>query len=109
MKKILLFSIAILSGILLNELFAQASFQTGQIGVEVNIYGRVRIHAPAIGATRQIDRSSILVGVGPNEVFDYRKDAAPEVAPYSISSPQRVILKSMVHSIILTLTYHQIS
>lgn len=88
MKKILLFSIAILSGILLNELFAQ-SFQTGQIGVEVNVYGRVRIHAPAIGATRQIDRSSILVGVGPNEVFDYKKDADTEIQPYNISSPTK--------------------
>ena len=89
MKKILLFMLSILNGFFLNELLAQSNFQTGQIGVEINTYGRVRIHAPAIGATRQIDRSSILVGVGPNEVYDYRKDAAPEVAPYSIASPTK--------------------
>lgn len=88
MKKILLILFAILNGFVLNELSAQ-SFQTGQIGVEVNVYGRVRIHAPAIGATRQIDRSSILVGVGPNEVYDYRKDADQEIAPYSITSPTK--------------------
>lgn len=88
MKKNLLFLIAIFCGLALNELIAQ-SFQTGQIGVEVNVYGRVRIHAPAIGAARQIDRSSILVGVGPNEVFDYKKDADTEIQPYNISSPAK--------------------
>lgn len=88
MKRNLLLLIAILSGLILNELFAQ-SFQTGQIGVEVSVYGRVRIHAPAIGATRQIDRSSILVGVGPDEVFDYKKDADSVFQPYNISSPTK--------------------
>lgn len=88
MKKILLFVILIISGVYLNELFAQ-SFQTGSIGVEVNVYGRVRIHSPAIGSLRQIDRSSILIGVGPNEVFDYKKDADTEIQPYNIANPQK--------------------
>ncbi len=88
MKKLSLLFVLIFSGFVFNELFAQ-SFQTGSIGVEVNVYGRVRIHAPAIGNLRQIDRSSILVGVGPNEVFDYRKDAEQEIAPSNIVNPSK--------------------
>ncbi len=88
MKKILQLVVLIISGFYLSELSAQ-SFQTGSIGVEVNVYGRIRIHSPAIGNLRQIDRSSILVGVGPNEVFDYKKDADTEIQPYNISNPQK--------------------
>lgn len=88
MKKSLLFAILIISGIYFNELFAQ-SFETGSIGIEVNVYGRIRVHSPSIGNLRQIDRSSILIGVGPNEVFDYKKDADTEIQPYNVSSPQK--------------------
>lgn len=87
MKKIVLLSLLFFTGIFLTELWAQ-SFQTGKIGVEVNSYGRVRIHAPAIGNLRQIDRSSILIGVSPTQVYDYRKDADTEVSVHNIPNPQ---------------------
>lgn len=88
MKKFLLLSFLILSGIYFNELLAQ-SFQTGSIGVEVNVYGRVRIHAPQINNLRQIDRSSILIGVNKDQVFDYKKDADTEIQPYNVQNPQK--------------------
>ncbi len=88
MKKIIPLVFLVFSGILLTELKAQ-SFQTGSIGIEVNVYGRVRVHAPDIGNLRQIDRTSILIGVGPNEVFDYKKDAGTEIQPYNVSNPQK--------------------
>ncbi len=88
MKKILLIGSLIFSGIYFNELMAQ-SFQTGSIGVEVNVYGRVRIHAPQISNLRQIDRSSILIGVNKDQVFDYKKDADTEIQPYNVQNPQK--------------------
>jgi len=90
MKKLLFLSISFLLVSFISGLFAQtASFQTGKIGVEINQFGRVRIHAPAIGATRQIDRSSILAGVGRTEVFDYRNDANMVVAPFTVTNPTK--------------------
>jgi hypothetical protein len=56
------------------------------MGIEVNDFGRVRVHSPAIG-TRQIDRSSILVGIGSSNVFDYGNDAGSEVLPTNILTP----------------------
>jgi len=50
------------------------SFEAGSIGVNFNNYGRLRIGAPT-NATRQIDRSSILISQGLHEVFDYTEDA----------------------------------
>ncbi|MCX8056009.1 MAG: T9SS type A sorting domain-containing protein [Ignavibacteria bacterium] len=88
MKKFLLLFVLIISGVYLSELNAQ-SFQTGSIGVEVNNYGRIRVHAPAIGNLRQIDRSSILVAVSPTQVYDYRKDADVQVASHSIPNPSK--------------------
>ncbi len=88
MKKFFLLGLLILSGIYFNELLAQ-SFQTGNIGVEVNVYGRVRIHAPQINNLRQIDRSSILIGVNKDQVFDYKKDADTEIQPYNVQNPQK--------------------
>lgn len=88
MKKILIIVFLIISGVYFTELFAQ-SFQTGSIGVEVNNYGRVRIHAPSIGNLRQIDRTSILVAVSPTQVYDYRKDADTEVPSHSIPNPEK--------------------
>lgn len=90
MKKILLLLNLLFGVFLLNELLAQtANFQTGKIALELNQYGRVRISAPAINATRQIDRSSILAGVGPTEVFDYRNDANMLIAPFNVTNPTK--------------------
>jgi hypothetical protein len=70
-------------------LYAQTmEFETGKIGVQINEYGRVRIHAPLIGDLQQIDRSSILVGAASGEVFDYRQDADLETEPTVIESPE---------------------
>lgn len=88
MKKILLTSLLLLIGVQFHELLAQ-SFQTGSIGVEVNVYGRVRIHAPQINNLRQIDRSSILIGVNKDQVYDYKKDSDTEIQPYNIQNPQK--------------------
>jgi hypothetical protein len=66
--------------------FNAQSFDTGTMGVEVNDFGRVRVHSPAIG-TRQIDRSSILVGISSSNVFDYGNDADSEVPPTNILTP----------------------
>ncbi len=57
--------------------FGQAEFQTGKIGVVVNVYGRVRIYSPTLD-TRQIDRISIAVSKSQTEVFDYKNDTNPE-------------------------------
>lgn len=86
MKNSFLLCFLIVSGFFLNELLAQ-SFQTGSIGIEVNNYGRVRVHSPSIGNLRQIDRSSILVGVNANEVFDYKKDAGTDIPPFNVVNP----------------------
>lgn len=64
---------------------AQAIFNTGQIGITLNNYGRVRVGAPG-DVDRQIDRSSLLVVKSQTETFDYKQDAENEV-PESVISP----------------------
>jgi Secretion system C-terminal sorting domain len=67
-------------------IFAQ-SFYTGGIGVTLSQYGRIRIFSDSL-TTRQVDRSSLLVGVSSSAVFDYTEDAENVVAPATVSSPQ---------------------
>lgn len=62
------------------------SFETGNIGVNVNNYGRLRIGAPTNG-TRQIDRSSILVSKAVNAVFDYNEDSEGVTPAANVPSP----------------------
>jgi hypothetical protein len=62
------------------------SFDTGTMGIEVSDVGRIRVHKPAIG-TRQIDRSSILVGVSETAVFDYTNDADNEAPMNNVLTP----------------------
>jgi len=59
------------------ESFSQVQFETGKIGVNLSLYGRVRVFAPTL-ATKQIDRSSILVAKSQTEVFDYNQDGEIE-------------------------------
>jgi len=75
MKNVITFSFFFLFGvlILLSDSFAQ-SFYTGKIGMNLSIYGRVRVYSDSL-TTRQIDRSSLLVASAPNAVFDYTNDA----------------------------------
>ena len=68
-----LFLILLSASILMNDTFSQ-SFYTGKVGVNLSIYGRVRIFSDSL-TTRQIDRSSLLVASAPDAVFDYKKDA----------------------------------
>ncbi|MBZ0199877.1 MAG: T9SS type A sorting domain-containing protein [Ignavibacteriaceae bacterium] len=65
--------------------FAQ-TFETGSIGVNVNDYGRLRIGAPTT-ATRQVDRSSILVSKLLTAVFDYNQDAKNVTPSGNVASP----------------------
>ncbi|GEM_PF-1073706 len=67
------------------ESFAQ-SFYTGNIGLAVNDYGRIRVYSDNL-TTRQIDRSSILVGVSSSAVFDYTEDAENIVPPANEVNP----------------------
>lgn len=78
----------LLALILLNSaLLAQAQFETGKIGVQINSYGRIRVHAPAIDNFRQMDRISALVGVDSTGVYDYKKDSEENDAPVLIAGP----------------------
>ncbi len=68
--------------------FAQASFNTGTIGVTINTYGRFRVYTPDENGTIQVQRLSLLVGMNQNAVFDYTNDADNEEATTLVSNPQ---------------------
>ncbi len=90
MKKIFfpLFITCILLIIDFNPILAQASFNTGTIGVDINTYGRFRIYVPDINGTIQVQRLSLLVGMDQNAVFDYTNDAENEEPTTLVSNPQ---------------------
>ncbi|MCS7054510.1 MAG: T9SS type A sorting domain-containing protein [Ignavibacterium sp.] len=85
MKNFTFFFLALLLG--LTDLFAQATFSTGQIDVNVNSYGRIRLFTTS-DQVRHLQRASVLVGVGPNAVWDYLNDADIEVPTALVSNPQ---------------------
>jgi hypothetical protein len=86
MKNLFFFSIAVLlAAIFVIDSYAQ-SFYTGGVGVNLNNFGRVRIFSDN-GTTRQIDRSSVLVGVSSTAVFDYTQDAGTVTAPSTVGTP----------------------
>jgi hypothetical protein len=89
MKKTLLITSAIISLLLVDavSLYAQAAFNTGELGVTVNSYGRIRIYTPDTSGVQQLERITILVGTGLNSVFDYQKDAETEDPTVNVSSP----------------------
>jgi hypothetical protein len=64
------------------------SFSTGKIGVTLSGAGRVRVFKDSTTGVRQIDRSSILVGTGPNAVFGYNQDAVNIEPVVTIQNPQ---------------------
>lgn len=72
----------------LADLYAQAEFQTGEIGVRVSSYGRIRAYAPALDNVQQLERLSALVGTSPTSVFDYYNDWDTEESPVMVASPQ---------------------
>jgi hypothetical protein len=89
MKKTLLVVFVIVSFMLVDSVsvYAQAAFNTGELGVIVNSYGRIRIYTPDTSGVTQLERMTILVGVGPNAVFDYQKDAETEDPTTNVSAP----------------------
>jgi hypothetical protein len=68
--------------------FAQATFNTGTIGVNINTYGRFRIYTPDANGTIQVQRLSLLVGMDQTSVFDYTNDAENEEPTTLVSNPQ---------------------
>jgi hypothetical protein len=71
MKRILLFLAVAM--FFISDGFAQATFSTGAMDVNVNQYGRIRLFTP--DGTRHLQRASVLVGVSESAVFDYTNDA----------------------------------
>ena len=67
---------------------AQASFNTGTVGVNINTYGRFRIYTPDNNGTIQVQRLSLLVGRDAGAVFDYTNDAENEEPTTLVSNPQ---------------------
>ncbi len=84
MKNFTLFILILLFGF--GEIFSQATFSTGQIDVNVSTYGRIRLFTTA-DQVRHLQRASVLVGVGPTEVWDYQNDANVEVPTTLVSNP----------------------
>jgi len=70
------------------EVYSQNFFENGEIGVSLSGAGRVRIYKDSTNAPRQIERSSILVGTGPNSVFGYNQDANNDDPVTLIPNPQ---------------------
>jgi hypothetical protein len=60
---------------LFSEIKAQASFNSGTMGVSVNAYGRLSIFLPDNSGPRQIERLSVLAGTSAASVFDFHNDA----------------------------------
>jgi hypothetical protein len=90
MKKFLLSStLCVLLFLLISpDIYSQsAAFNTGELGVIVNTYGRVRVYLPDTSGTRQLQRLTILVGVDANMVFDYQKDADVEDPTMNVANP----------------------
>jgi len=71
-----------------SSVFAQATFETGKLGVSIGTYGRIRFYTPDLNGTKQMERISILVGASQDAVFDYQNDVDAEVTPYLVTNPQ---------------------
>jgi hypothetical protein len=84
MKKIYLIILVLLSGIVTT--YAQATFSTGALDVNVNTYGRIRLLSA--DGVRHLQRASILVGTSASSVFDYNNDAESLEATVLVSNPQ---------------------
>ena len=70
-------------------------FYTGGIGISQSTYGRIRVYSDDL-TTRQIDRSSILVGVSSSSVFDYDQDAENVVPAATVTTPLNSDFESTV-------------
>jgi len=84
MKNFSFFLLILLLGSI--DVFSQATFSTGQIDVNVNTYGRIRIFTTS-DQVRHLQRASVLVGVSPTQVWDYQNDADVEVPTTLVANP----------------------
>ncbi|MDR3666719.1 MAG: T9SS type A sorting domain-containing protein [Ignavibacteriaceae bacterium] len=73
MKKYLLVSILIM--FYQNALPQSTAFNTGTIGVDMNLYGRIQLFQPDTTGPLNLYSLSVLVGTSPSSVFDYWQDA----------------------------------
>ncbi|NVO19843.1 MAG: T9SS type A sorting domain-containing protein [Bacteroidetes bacterium] len=86
MKKTLLALSALL--MFCGSIYAQASFNTGGLMLEINQYGRIRLDIPNnIDTITHLERASILVGTSTNAVFDYTNDAEEHEPTDLVASP----------------------
>ncbi len=91
MKRMLLYLFTLITLIITAspEIFSQAAFETGTIGVTVNSYGRIRLYVPDTLATEpDMQRISVLVGMDEQHVFDYQNDADNEEPTINVADPQ---------------------
>jgi len=77
----------LLIAFVMQEIPAQ-TFQTGEIGIVVSNFGRVRVLKDSLAGVRQIDRSNFLAGVNANYVFSYLLSAEPEDSVKNVENPQ---------------------
>lgn len=88
MKNLSLFlTILLVFGFILSNQTTAQEFETGNLAISISDYGRLRAYTPDLAGLRQIDRSSVLLGVSSTAVFDYLEDADTEVAPYNVTEP----------------------
>ena len=90
MKRMLLFSILAISCLLglNNVVYSQADIYTGTVDIYVTQYGKIQLYSnPPDYDTKQIERASILVGTGPNSVFDYNNDQDIEDSTRLLDTP----------------------
>jgi hypothetical protein len=85
-RSLLIFSICLFP-FLLTDISPQ-TFQTGEIAVSMNNYGRVRVIKDSLAGVRQIDRSSFLAGVASDYVFSYLLSAEAEDSMKNVINPQ---------------------
>jgi hypothetical protein len=81
-KNLLILAVMLIS---ITHSFAQASFTTGAIQVDVNEYGAIELFTP--DELYQLDRASILVGTSSTTVFDYQNDAEALEPTVLVTSP----------------------
>jgi hypothetical protein len=76
---------------------AQVTGETGKLGFQLSVYGRVRIQTPAwTGGTRQLDRASVIVALDSTAVFDYNEDAENVSGPDLITGGVSDVLATVV-------------
>jgi hypothetical protein len=58
---------------------------TGKIGVDMNLYGRIRLYQPDTAGILNLYNLSILVGTSPSTVFDYWQDSGIQDSTISLT------------------------